>query len=509
MDFNLSPVYTVIITSIALLYILTKSQIYKKHIWLASSINTFPFVIASYQRIFQAPAVWDEKNVITFAREAGLHDASTWKLLAAPNLAGYGGAWWSIESLSYRFYEIVGATDPEKFTIFTLRVVSILAVAMLLVMLFRICADKYIVLRLLPILAMSLPLVWWGGKLASPELISGSLAGIGVILLMRNRYLISGLILGAATGIKISAFPLFCACLLLVIIKNKSKGFSFKFSIIKKILSGFVFGFILCNLYLLVDPRAFYHLSRRINPFIASSVPNLSIQDLLSAVFFQNGMHWDAVSKNGLLYWFGGIFTILFVIFLYLHLRAFSSLLVVIATFLVTIFSLIATSALDCPWLYFPTIIFAISLLATLPDNFYNKRSRHINISVLIVMSMAIGISSNLATYEQRQVSNYINDYKSIERDTSCVRNAISPYAGKVRIYSMVMSTSNLAIENLSGGAYAAGDWLLRPDNNEVLLIVGRRSEMVLEVTKNINMELVRSCSQLRLYLVNRNLDKT
>jgi hypothetical protein len=404
---------------------------------------------------------------------------------------------------------LIGVDDPDKYAIFTLRVVSILAVTIWLVMLFYISADKNIVFRLLPILAMSLPLVWWGGKLASPELISASLAGIGVVLLVRNRHFTSGLILGAATGIKISAFPLFCACILLVIIGKKSEKFNLQYAIIKRILSGFVFGFISCNLYLLVEPRAFYHLSRRINPLVASSVPNMSIKDLLSAVFFQNGMHWDAVSKNGLLYWFGGIFTMLFVIYLYLQMRAFSSLLIVITTFLVTISSMIAASALDCPWLYFPTIVFAISLLATLPDYFFAKRSRHINISILITMLLVIGISSELATHEQKQVSNYINDYNSIERDSPCVRDAISPYVGKVRIFSMVMSTSDLALDNLSGGAYAAGDWLLRPDNNDVLLIVGKRSEMVLEVTKNIHAELVKDCSQLRMYLVKKSIDKT
>ena len=158
---------------------------------------------------------------------------------------------------------------------------------------------------------------------------------------------------------------------------------------------------------------------------------------------------------------------------------------------------------------YFPTIVFAISLLATLPDYFFAKRSRYINISMIITMLLVIGISSELATHEQKQVSNYINDYKSIERDSPCVRDAISPYVGKVRIFSMVMSTSDLALDNLSGGAYAAGDWLLRPDNSDVLLIVGKRSEMVLEVTKNIHTELVKDCSQLRMYLVTKSFDKT
>ena len=497
------PVYGTFI-SIVLIYLILKLLDWvDTRPRLSASLLALPYFLFSLPRIISSPPVVDELRFVKFAEDYGLHDHSLIQMLYAPNLEGFGGLWWSLESLSFRFWNSLTPDSSTFLTIASLRFLSIFCVTIWLSTLFILAGKGVGEQRFIALLAALTPMVWWSGKLASPELISASFLGIGVFLLIKSRFMMSSILLGLAVGFKISAIaPVIAISVYLIFRRNKDFD-SFRFYSKVRFLTVLFGSFLACNAYIVSDPSSFFRLSRRVNPIISSQLPSNNIQETMVRIFTQDEMHWDFVSKNGLTYWVGGLLTFLCLFILLATTDQKSFKYISLLSLLIVILSLLFADGLDFPWYYFPTIFLIFTLLASKPLGFKSPMPRFSNLPK-IALILAIVSSLTNARQENSQVLNYIQDSRQFGFQKACIENNISLLRSDMQVYSMIFPAEEVALGGIAENTWEASVWLNSPTSAKVLLAVGARGEAALHRVKNVDFRFVARCGHYSFFIGKR-----
>jgi hypothetical protein len=470
---------------------------------LSSFLLASPYFVFSLPRIFVSPPVVDELRFVRIAQDFGLHEYSLIQMLYAPNLEGFGGLWWTFEAVSFRVWNSVSPDSSTFSTIATLRLLTILCVTLWLSGLFGLTMKSSGVQKFIPLLVAATPMVWWSGKLASPELVSASLVGMGVFLLVREKFLASSVLLGLALGFKISAIaPVIAIVVYVIVVQNK------KFSLLDSLPKVRFFGtliitFFASNFYFFTNPGSFFRLSSRVNPVIAGQLPSLSVQEIVEKVFVQDEMHWDFVSRNGFIYWIGGFFSVVFVIVLLVASSNNTFKYLSIFSLIIVIGSLLVGNGLDFPWYYFPTISLILTLLASDRSGF--KASLY-KINYLSRFTLVLALTSGLiySSQENSQVSNNIRDSHEFAVQKACIKKQITTLRSDMKVYSMIFPEEEIALDGIAQNSWEASLWLTNPQDEKVLLAVGARGKAALQRVENIELQLMSRCGHYNFYVGQR-----
>jgi hypothetical protein len=487
------PVYGTFFSIVMIYFVLKRAGWVEHRPKFGAFLLASPYFLFSVPRIFLSPPVVDELRFIKFAEEYGLHDFSLVQMFYAPNLEGFGGLWWSLESLSFQIWESFLPNSSTFSTIASLRFLSILCVTVWLGALFYLTIQGAVEQKLVALLAALTPMVWWSGKLASPELVSASLLGIGVFLLIRRKFLFSSILLGVAVGIKISAIaPVIAICSYLVFGKDKEFNLLSFYSKLRffVVLSCCFIG---SNAYIFSNPSSFFRLSRRVNPIITGQLPSEGFKETVIKILIQDEMHWDFVSRNGLTYWIGGLATSAIVVFLLVtaHRKSFNY--IVVLSLGIVILSLVLANGLDFPWYYFPTIFLIFTLLASTTSGLTTKipYSHHLS-KALIVLVVVSSLTS--ASRENSQNMQYIQDYREFEIQRSCIQEKILSLRSDMEVYSMIFPAEELALGGAAENTWEAGLWLSDPKDKRALFVVGARGESALTRSEKVSFQLLSRC---------------
>lgn len=249
------------------------------------------------------------------------------QLIFHQNTYGYGGVWWSIYTgitlILSGFFDFLQSPDTLKivkasgvfseFLEYSTPTLATPMVMMRFLALLSLTAFGALLVRhartaaaamLCAVVLITLPIAWWSGKLASPELFSATSFAAGVLYWFVLRKVIPALLLTSlAVAIKLTIAPAFLILLVFVIwdlLRDQNR------SLPRLALYGLLplMVFLLGNLWLLHSPQAgieqLISLSRT---FHASSDWQAQADRLL----FLNTATWDLTNYGSLTYWSGGL----------------------------------------------------------------------------------------------------------------------------------------------------------------------------------------------------------
>jgi hypothetical protein len=282
--------------------------------------------------------IWFYQSALHNYRDTDYHP------VFSPNYFAYGGVWFSLyhgciilsglltgidytnvsieeNSLMMMFINGIG----EMLPMIMMRIISILSInAMLIVMLVRLWKKEIFAFYALLFLLIS-PMLYWSGKLASPDLPAAALAFLGVFYFLRHARLIAYLFLGLAIGVKLSTLPILLAVFLWHSISvakaalrkiprtSREEYLLAKLQLRDEILA-LLFcpaitacTFLLCNLYLIVQPTGFAKnffdaATFLINDGLFESYASF-YNSIAERLFSYDGLLWDLSYSGSLAYW--------------------------------------------------------------------------------------------------------------------------------------------------------------------------------------------------------------
>ncbi|HEN3480846.1 hypothetical protein [Yersinia bercovieri] len=145
------------------------------------------------------------------------------------------------------------------------------------------------------LILLSTPMIYWSGKIASPELVGvyTLLISIGCYIdSKKNHWLI---VAGFSVGLKLTIAPV-CAAFFLYVLYENRKNISLRLII----FIGFLFftGLLLANLYAIINPVKFLDSIANISTIFKPS-------PIAQYVYTKPAMLWDGGTYGNLYYWFG------------------------------------------------------------------------------------------------------------------------------------------------------------------------------------------------------------
>lgn len=246
-----------------------------------------------------------------------------WGDIIPPNYLGYGSLWWSALHLINGLWSPTLLTvsipealpplsppfsigwDPRFFgAIWTARLLSIIAVFGAIGHALAHAADAKSRFAVLAFLSM--PIIWWNGRIASPDLISVAAAIVIATELFRGNWIRALFWLGFASGMKLSNAAILCGFTVVA-----SAG-GFRQSGIRSAVSGFG-GYLVANPYILINPIQAMAFAKGIAPH--HEFTWYSAMPLIESMLTGNRLEWDVVSVGSLLFWLGSPLVGIFIAF--------------------------------------------------------------------------------------------------------------------------------------------------------------------------------------------------
>ena len=458
-----------------------------------------PLMAISVKRVLSLAYVPDETAFLSFAHSGSIHKMNLPELLFAPNFEGFGSMFWSTIGASIKVtsffsnesewpnnYNYLQIYDDEFmldiYSIQLVRAIALLTILLWFRMFVRETIDNQGISKYLPLLVLTFPIMWWGGKVSSPELICAGLAGMSGIHVSKGNYARAILFVSLAAGFKISAIPIFICVLLVSLLSLKQDSKLNNENTLKKIsilLLLSIFPYLALNMYVFTEPKDFFSnlLNRLGGQSLAIDFSYLDLQ-IMQILSYPPTWTWDYVTVSGLFYWWGSALMYFALMSLLLMNRQFIYLFLFTAVPLLTAFSLLVSGAQLYSWYYFPSILFSISLLSRIELGKSNFRRDCIltrqgyRILVLIIF-VALGQSLNGTLRERTQVLAHERDLNNLPASMQCI---VSATTGAENLFDLgVIGKKTVFTET------PLYSFPLFEDSNSKTLIVGGRSLMALE----------------------------
>jgi len=298
--------------------------------WLAAAVLGIWFLLAGTLASTSSHVpdeAWFLQEALVSGKQALEGDWVT-QLLFHKNAFGYGSVWWSLYTgmvLAWHglvdvygalgadnmFTEVAGVARVMMWEV-TPQIMATPMFMMRLLVLASLAAFGLVLLRharsgnaalLSTLVLVTMPLAWWSGKLASPELMGSALFALAVTMWFVAGRAVSALVLAsAAVAIKLTIAPVYIVLLAFIAWELWHRpGMQPKRLLAYALLC---FSVILCcNTWLLHDPRAgieqLVTLSKTYHP-----LDNAAEQSAM--ILYGEIIGWEGITFGSLAYWAGG-----------------------------------------------------------------------------------------------------------------------------------------------------------------------------------------------------------
>lgn len=300
----------------------------------------------------------------------------------------YGPLYWQINKI------LSMAPNP----IMTIRFFYLLINTIQIYLLVKLCDHKIYINRFLYLLLyLSMPIVWWQGKITGVEQLSSFFGVLSLYWILndgnRHKYAVAGLFFGLAVGTKLTSIFVFPFLLFLLFKNNKKQLIYF--------LGFVIVGFFLSNICLLSDFK---------NALASYQHRASGATRTIEKIFFNSDTGWDGVFNGGLINYGLPIFAISIILLSGYKNKFFYS----IGWVLSSILAVYATlHSLDLFGWYFNLLILTLSLVCSL--NIKDFKIQGKILSTLIVVSFVFNGMLILNFINQKINSiNNINSYKQV-----------------------------------------------------------------------------------------------
>lgn len=482
-----------------------------------------PFLVASLIRAFSTSYVSDEVWFLHSALQNQLQALPLIELGAAPNLFAYGGQFWTIVGLvlklTTRIYPDLNEFQNLEMlhvrehlyeldsggAILTIQIVRLIALLLMFVwlaVLASLAVRRGGMLVFLPGAVLTLPMMWWAGKLASPELIATALIGIAAILFLRKNFYSSMLLSGLAVGIKVSAAPAALAIAILVIVKILTSSKDARRALSRLALAVLLpfIGYLMMNLYILISPSKYFAEMSRVNPATSSSSLVETLEHLVQSFARTGTYHWDFVSSAGLAYWVGSLLLLLGALVYLTSIGRYELAIASIGAFAITGIILARANAFDYAWYFFPAIALTVSFVAAQPKIRARKtvNTRIIKTVTLLVVTVLLAYSAAAAINEQQQRTLHERDLATFDSQYSCLQNSLKSIEPDIDVYDL--SVFGRDIQARSGSEWAGFVWRMHQPSQESIWITGSRGMLYANsLVSELNFESLQRCGDFQI----------
>ena len=491
-------------------------------VYIQGLLSVSPYVCFSTYRAFSSSYVPDEANFIHIAFQNGLQNMNEQNLLFSPNLEGFGGVFWTLvglvisiskfsatgsdiatlDSMQFRQYLFDFDYQQTLFVIIAIRIMALLMVSLWLY-LFAVFSIKNgdVLHRLMPAVAVCLPIFWWSGKIASPELFASACIGISVIFVIQKKIFLSSIFAGIAVGFKVSAAPmaLFAAMLILWVLSNTKSTWSWKVKSFLISISTMLTSWLICNLFILKDFEKFWAYAKRVTP---ASVPDLNFGLVKSIIKAWNTpllMTWDFVNTSGFFFWSGGA---LFLVLIATYLIINKSYVVAIAYFSCLILGtvlIIIGGAQEFPWYYFPAIFSGFSLLniGKIKRSIYSRFSKLSLAGIMLLLAVA-GTSNSMLEFNSQLL--HESDLEALKNSQPCLETAVDSLNSNQHIFDLAVMGHHAVTNRILPDAWDAFLWQQQSTDSTSYWIVGSLSENYVSLnTSAKKVEVYKECGKFKI----------
>lgn len=414
-------------------------------VWL---ICRFPLLISSS---YTPDEAWFVYEVVVRNNDQGGDSLFWWfnRYFAQANLFGYGGLWWGVYSFVLDLSSMIfppamklssELPGPQNFRTdflsvvesgnaymqFAMWVMRSLALSVAAIFMLRLCRRilKEPLAALGAVLLLTMPMMYWSGKLASPEYFGAFLLLISVFEYFESRNPNWFLLSGIACGAKLTCAPV--AAILLIyglLVEWRKGGVKCCF-----LLGGrFLIGLLLVNLYFIFHPVEFVANLLKFSSLFSAAPWRLSF--MYGPLPF-----WEGGTYGNLSYWYGSIYVFFAVVVVSVCASPKLGLWLLLAA--VAMFLFMLTQPLH-NWYWFPVILASVIPLsfATVKGKLY-RATLAVGVGVLICINLKYSVG-NINSEIGFKVA-HISEYQSFDVIQPCVDSIVMRLKPN-KVYDMAM----------------------------------------------------------------------
>ena len=484
---------------------------------LSGFIVTFPFLIACIRRTFSSVYVPDEAWFIIISNTSKQLKNS---FVYAPNLEGFGGVFWGLLDVINRIiaiifpgsldhgsirreylYDFVSTESSFVVAMIALRVIVFSSLIAWFWMLNSRNTGEDSFSKVIPVIVLSFPAMWWSGKIASPELIAGAFAGISGIFFSEKKYNKALLFMSVSVGFKLSGAPLLMFMFLGLILKEGKlrRPSSFLVNVSKLTLSA-IFPFLVGNIFLLTNPSDFYNNLERINPKRNYFDLQDTMGNVLQSWTLKPFWLWDYLTGAGFWYWIGSGYLFVLVLLTYVFRLRIVEFAIILSSSVLTGILLSNSGASWAGWYFFPLIFYMVSDFR-FPTKSLCKSDQSMNLkskvlAFLLCCILPLGVINGL--HERRQFWDHLTDLHTIKSEQNCIRNTIQENNQR-----QVFDLAVLGYSSVSGGATSP---MFTDYKSGGIYITGKRSIQLfnssIRESQSTHIALLKSCGVFKVFKV-------
>lgn len=380
------------------------------------------------------------------------------RYFAQANLFGYGSIWWGLYSMIVDFSSLIfhpmqklssesklignfisdflnevnSGNKYLELSTWIMRALSLsVATIFLLKVSKRIFQESFSFFGVLLLLTM--PMMYWSGKLASPEYFGAFMLLISVFGYFEGRNQNWFLLSGIACGVKLTCAPVAAIFFLSALpFEWRSGGMKRCFVLGVK----FAAGLLLANFYLVTHPVEFFKNLLMYSSLFPAAPWRMS---------FMSGPlpFWDGGTYGNLSYWFGSLVTFLAILIISFFANARVAAWFALSAIAMFVFML--TQPLH-NWYWFPVILGSVIPVAftTRRDAVY-RGVLAASFVALACVNFAYSFSNIKSELTFRE--SHISEYKSFDHDVLCLESEIADMSPKV-VYDMAMIGKSVKVFN-------------------------------------------------------------
>lgn len=412
------------------------------------SVRLFPLLTSTS---YTPDEAWFVYDLVVRNDEQGSDGYFWWfgRYFAQANLFGYGGIWWGLYSLIVDFtsmllpptaklatdFPVVGnfttnflnvANNGNEYLQLAMKIMRVLSFSVANVFFLRVSRRilKEPMAALGVVLMLTMPMMYWSGKLASPEYFGAFLLLISAFEYFENKNQNWFFLSGIACSVKLTCAPVAVALFLCALPTEwRRGGVKSCFTLGLK----FAAGLLLANFYLLTNPREFVDYLLMYSSLFPAAPWKLSF--MYGPLPF-----WDGGTYGNLSYWFGSLlaFSLTAIVSLFANPRL--GLWLIVSTAAMFLFML--TQPLH-NWYWFPVILGSVIPVAFTVSK---RKSYRVMLATLFLAIASVNLFYSLdnITSEINFRKSHIAEYKSFDEDEQCVELAITSARPNV-VYDLAM----------------------------------------------------------------------
>lgn len=402
---------------------------------------------------------WFLKIAVSSFIENGLSIENT---IFHKNNLGYGGIWWGgyvfvvwISSLIWPISDLISINnasdtdyrmrlfdiiDKSEAILNSITIMKALSVSLFIIFALRLLSRSLIkpenILGFL--ILLSTPMIYWSGKIASPELVGVYTLLISIVCYIDNKKNYWLVAAGFSVGMKLTIAPV-CAAFFLYVLYEKRREISLRTVIF--IGSLFFTGLLMANLYAIINP------TKIADPIITLSTA-FNSSPLSGYIYTKPGMFWEGGTYGNLYYWFGS--GVSFFALMAISLKANIKLGLTALCSFVLMLIFISTQPFH-NWYWFPVIG-----ILTIPFTHITNLDKKTRITIIILTSMFLIINLIESHRWIKKEVFYLNIKESSASETSeinaCLKEVSSGLAVN-KLYDMASIGYSMPVRNIGDTA--------------------------------------------------------